>query len=305
MAAVTGAPTGRQWTIRNGGAEACVTELAATLRGYRRNGVDLVQGFGEDEASSYGSGMLFAPWGNRIRDGKWTLDGQTQQLDITEVAKNNAIHGLLRNTGYALETLTADAVCLSAQIFPQHGFPFRMTHTATYSLDADGGLNVTQDLVNHSARPAPAALGAHPYLRIGDTPVEDLEITVLAERRLVTDDQSIPTGEEPVSGDTDLRTGKRLGGLRIDVGLTGLATDQDNHHHHVLRAPDGRKVALWADNAFPYAQVFVTDKYRGQPLAVAIEPMTAPANAFNSGDGLVWLGRNEHLIGRWGIHSWL
>ena len=35
--------------------------------------------------------------------------------------------------------------------------------------------------------------------------------------------------------------------------------------------------------------------------AVAIEPMTAPADAFNSGMGLRWLAAGEEWVVRWGI----
>lgn len=297
--------TGRQWTIRNGGAEATITELAAALREYRCGGTHLAEPFSADELPPSGSGILLAPWANRIRDGRWTLDGRTQQLDITEPARGNATHGLLRNTGYAPVAASAASVTLAGEIFPQHGFPFRMTHTATYALDGDGHLAVTQDVVNHGPGRAPAALGAHPYLRIGDAPVEDLVLTVRADRHLVADSQKIPTSEEPVSGDVDFRSGRRVGDVRVDVALTGLHADDDGRYRHTLEAPDGRRLALWADETFPYAHVFVTDTYRGRPLVVAVEPMTAPADAYNSGDGLRWLEAGERLTGSWGIRSWL
>ena len=41
--------------------------------------------------------------------------------------------------------------------------------------------------------------------------------------------------------------------------------------------------------------------FPGRAKAVAIEPMTGPANAFNSGDGLRWLGPGEQFTMRWGI----
>lgn len=305
MTEATAAPTGRQFTIRGGGAEAVITELAAGLRSYRRNGTDLAQPFGVQELPPSGSGILLAPWGNRIRDGRWELDGETQQLDLTEVANGNAIHGLLRNTGYRVEASGESLLCLSAEIFPQHGFPFRMTHAVTYALDAEGGLSVTQDLLNHSERRAPAALGAHPYLRLGEVPTEDLVLTVQADTALLVDERLIPTGTAPVAGENDLRSGRRVGELRLDIGLTGLTPQEDGMYRHRLSAADGRGVGIWTDAAFGYVQVFVTEGYAGRSLAVAIEPMTAPANAYNSGDGLAWLAPQEHLIGRWGIESWL
>jgi aldose 1-epimerase len=62
-------------------------------------------------------------------------------------------------------------------------------------------------------------------------------------------------------------------------------------------------VTLWQDETFPYTHVFVTDQYPGRAQAVAIEPMTAPANALNSGDGLVWLEPDEEFSGSWGISA--
>jgi aldose 1-epimerase len=73
---------------------------------------------------------------------------------------------------------------------------------------------------------------------------------------------------------------------------------------HTLSAADGRTVSLWADEQFGYVQVFITRRFpRGDELmtAVAIEPMTAPADAFNSGDGLRWVKPGECWSVSWAI----
>ena len=77
-AASTDSATGEQFTISAGGSEATVASLAGALRTYRRGGTDLVEPFGADELPPLGSGILLAPWGNRIRDGRWMLDGEAQ-----------------------------------------------------------------------------------------------------------------------------------------------------------------------------------------------------------------------------------
>ncbi len=71
-----------------------------------------------------------------------------------------------------------------------------------------------------------------------------------------------------------------------------------------MRAPDGRTVSLWADEHFGYVQVFITRKFPrggGYQTAVAIEPMTAPADAFNSGEGLRWLDSGDDWFASWAI----
>jgi aldose 1-epimerase len=62
-------------------------------------------------------------------------------------------------------------------------------------------------------------------------------------------------------------------------------------------------VSLWHDDSVSFVHVFVTANFPGRTLAVAMEPMTGPANAFNSGDGLQWLEPGEQSTMRWGIDA--
>ncbi|MGW9550870.1 aldose 1-epimerase family protein [Citricoccus zhacaiensis] len=296
------AATGTQYVLRHGGAEATVTSLAGALRRYEVDGTALVETYGEDEIPPSACGIQLSPWPNRVRDGRWTLDGATQQLDLSEPSRSNASHGLLRNTAFVPAEQTARRVVLRGEIHPQHGYPFRLTHQVTYTLDDDGALTVHQQLTNHSCRPAPVAFGAHPFLRIGDVPSEDLVLTLQAATRVLSDDRLIPTGTAPVQGTAeDFREGRQVGTGLLDAAFTDLEPGDDGRHHHTLSAPDGRSVELWADPAFGYVHVFFTDQLPGRRRAVAVEPMTAPANALNSGDGLVWIGPGEHLSAAWGI----
>jgi aldose 1-epimerase len=294
--------TGRQYEIRRDDAFAVVTELAAGLRLYSRAGVQLTETYGNAEISPGAAGITLAPWANRVEGGAWFLDGKKQQLDITEVSRNNASHGLLRNASYALVEESEYSVTLEATVFPQHGYPFLVRHRVQYLLAEDLGLVVRQTLANDSASPAPFVLGAHPYLRLGDQAVEDLVLTVAAATRLVADGQLIPRSAEPVSGDADLRAGRHVGGLDVDVALTDLTFD-GGLARHTLSAPDGRSVSLWQDETCQYVHVFVTTEFPGRSRAVAIEPMTGPANAFNSGDGLRWLPPGGSFTMSWGVDA--
>jgi aldose 1-epimerase len=294
--------TGRQYEIRRGDALAVVTELAAGLRLYSRAGVHLTETYGDAEISPGAAGITLAPWANRVEDGVWYLDGKKQQLDITEVSRNNASHGLLRNSAYSLVDESQYSVTLEATVFPQHGYPFLVRHRVQYLLGEDLGLEVRQTLINDSTASAPFVLGAHPYLRLGDVDMDALTLTVAAGTRLVADERLIPRSSEPVSGDSDFRTGLRVGDLDIDVALTDLAFDGGSARH-TLSASDGRSVTLWQDEACGYVHVFVTTQLPGRPKAVALEPMTGPANAFNSGDGLRWLPAGESFTMAWGIDA--
>lgn len=299
--------TGEQHVLRldDGGrvVTAVVAELAASLRQVRVDDVDLVQDYAPDAPPPGASGIVLVPWPNRIRDGRWTLDGTVQQLDLTEPATGNAIHGLLRNTGYRVTDRSEAAVTLSSSVFPQHGYPFHLDVAIRYALTPDG-LDVTYGVHNVGEGTAPFGVGSHPYLRVGDTPTKDLVVTVSGDRMLVTDDRSLPIGEEAVDGSArDLRGGAALRDLTLDTTYTGLA-EVDGRVRHRLSAPDGTAVELAADPVFRWAQVFTNDVYAtadGLIDAVAIEPMTCAPDALNSGDGLQWLEPGEQWVGGWSL----
>lgn len=299
-----GAPaaSGAQFRLARGGAEAMVVGLAGALRTYRVDGVDVTEPYGPDIVPPAGNGIQMSPWPNRVAGGRWSLDGAEQVLDVTEPARGNAIHGLLRNTHLVPEEVSDHAVTLRGEIHPQHGWPFRLTHRVTYALAEDGALTVTMSLQNHADAVAPVAFGAHPFLRIGDVPTEELTLHVAADSWIRTDERLIPVGLEPTAGsEHDFRAGRRVGSAALDVGLTDLAPEEDGRHRARLVAPDGRSVALWSDPAFACTHVFVTDRLPGRPVALAVEPLTAPADALNSGTGLHRLAPGETLTARWGL----
>jgi aldose 1-epimerase len=301
------APTGRQFSISRetpaGVAQATITEVAAALRSYSVGGVDLTEPYAEDSTPPFGDGIVLMPWPNRIEDGVWTLDGETMHLDITEPARNNALHGLLRVSPYTLVERTDDAVTLAATVFPQHGYPFLVDTTVRYEL-TDDGLTVTHSATNFSTANAPVAVGTHPFFTISDVPSEDLVLTVSAATRFEVDDRLNPIREIPVDGtEYDLRGGRRLADLSLDDAFGEVAII-DGISRHWLEAPDGRRVELWQDDNCGFVQVFTTREFpkKGGPgLAVAIEPMTAPPNAFNTGQGLKWLAPDESWSVRWGV----
>ncbi len=71
-----------------------------------------------------------------------------------------------------------------------------------------------------------------------------------------------------------------------------------------LGAPSGRGVELWADESFAWLQAYTADD---QPTvarrALAIEPTTAPPDAFNSGEDVVVLEPGAGFSASWGIRD--
>ena len=72
--------------------------------------------------------------------------------------------------------------------------------------------------------------------------------------------------------------------------------------HHRLRGPDGG-VEVWAEPDFRWVQVFTPDEFPGSGQAIAIEPMTCPPDALNSGVDLITLAPGEEWVGQMGDHA--
>jgi aldose 1-epimerase len=293
---------GERFELRAGDAFAEVGTVAAVLCALRIGDVDLTEPLPREVAPPpFCSGIALAPWPNRVRAGRWQLDGVVQQLDITEPSRGGALHGLLEFTEYEVRERTDATLTLGAIIHPQHGWPFLLDTWVRFELAPDG-LTVTHGARNLSTRRAPYAAGTHPYPRIGAFDVAELELRVPADEYLEVDERLDPVEWRPVSGGTDLRAGVRVGELGLDTAFRGLRPADGVTA--TLTAPDSSRLEVWQDDDWRYLQVFTTSVFprtSGPGTAVAIEPMTAPPDALNSGDDLIWLDPEASYEGRWGF----
>ena len=296
-------PSGDQFRIEAAGYAAVVTESGAALRSLVHEGRDLVDGFAEDAMSRGGRGQLLMPWPNRIRDGRYSFGGRDLQLGLTDPGHGNASHGLARWAAWSLEEHTESSVSLAYRVMAQTGYPWTLDLHVLYDLSADG-LVVTQTATNLAAEPAPYASGAHPYLRVGDA-VEGLELTVPARTRLLVDDRLVPTGNEPVSGVYDFTAGRLVGDAVLDTAYGDLDHVDGRASATLVDPATGRGVALWVDERHRWLQVFTPPAVDGVRPGLAVEPMTAPADAFNSGTDLAVLAPagtdGDELSVSWGL----
>ena len=247
------------------------------------------------------AGELLLPWPNRIRDGKWNLDGASGAAAVNEPARGNAIHGLVRALDFALEHASANELSLRARLEPSAAFPFSLDITQRFRISR-AALESETTLFNPGLERVPWAFGAHPYLGIAGLPATELTLALEAREVLITDDRLLPVDRAAVSGALDLAAPQRLSELVLDHAFTGLSA----RPLAVLAAVDGRSLSVFGDEHIRYLQVF-TPAERGAELGpggwVAIEPMTAPADALNSGEGVQWLDSGETASVRWSIRA--
>lgn len=302
-------PSGEQYVIRHGDQEAVAVQVGGGLRAYSAAGRDVLDGYAEDAICDGARCQTLVPWPNRVKDGRWSWAGADQQLALTEPEQHNAIHGLVRWLAWEVVSHGESEVVLTCRSAPRPGYPWWLTVTNTWSL-GDGGLTVVTTIRNDSDTAAPVAAGFHPYITAGTATIDDAVLTIPASRRILTGDQQIPTGEEPVEGTAyDFREPRRLGDLAIDHTYADLRRDDDGRARLRLAASGDSVVTVWVDAAYPYLEVFTGDALpdpERRRRGLGVEPMTAPPNALASGESLVVLDGGHRWEGSWGIDpSWV
>ncbi len=288
-----GAPSGTNITIESGDYRATVVEVGAGLRTLTRSGLDLVAGYAADQMCTGGRGQVLLPWPNRVEDGRYGFGGEDWQLPLSEPAHGNAIHGLTRWVPWTLLGSGPSNARWGARLHPQTGYGGDLDLVVDYRL-SDDGLRVETSATNVGDRPAPYGAGAHPYLTVG-RPADDCELLLPAATRCGSDERGLPGPPEPAGRHGfDFRSRRRIGSTVIDDAF-GDIEYVDGRAWAELRDPDtGRSARLWLDTSYRWLQVF-TGEGQGDlsRQAVAIEPMTCPANSFRSTVDLVVLGPGD------------
>jgi len=136
-------------------------------------------------------------------------------------------------------------------------------------------------------RTAPFGAGFHPYLTAGGASLKECRLRLPARTMLKTSADGTVTGRKKVTGDFDLNNGPLLAGRRIDHAFTDLP--EEGWTAELVHGPSGFVVRMIADS--PWVQVYTGERI--DRAGVAIEPMTCPPNALNTGEDLIDLVPGE------------
>jgi aldose 1-epimerase len=298
--------TGAQFEIAAGDYTAIVTELGAGLRALSLNGTPLIRTYAADELPPAGAGQLLAPWPNRIDHGRYSFGGASYQLDISEPAHQNAIHGLTRWASWRITSQAPDHVELGLDLLGRTGYPFCLELRASYRLSPEDGLEVILAARNSGSRAAPFGTGAHPYFTAGSGLVDDCELQLPADRWQPTDDRGIPAGEpaDVTGSEYDFRDGRLIGSTALDHAFTALAVDAHGRAWARLSG-SAAQIQVWLGPGYRWLQVFTGDPLGADARrrALAIEPMTCPPNAFGTGTDLTTVQPGDRVTYSWGAKS--
>lgn len=296
------APSGEQFELRSGPHRATIVEVGGGIRTYSVADRQVLHPYEAAAMCDAAHGAVLIPWPNRLAGGRYRFGGRDLQLAITEPAKRNAIHGLLRWRPWRARGRSADRVVMTTSLYPMTGYPFALEVDVDYSV-GDDGLVVRTTSTNIGEQACPYGAGQHPYLSPGDGLIDDCLLTLPAQTRVVTDDRQLPSGREAVDGTPyDFRGSRRLGDLEIDFAFADPIRAGDGLATVELQGSDGRTAQLWLDENYPLIQVFTADSLAADRSrrGLGVEPMTCPPDAFNSGDNLIVLEPGQSQTTVWG-----
>jgi aldose 1-epimerase len=195
-----GSPRGVEVQVLTYGA--ILRRLSFPVRGVRRECVLALPGLAEYVRDRAYVGPLVGRFGNRIANGRFTLDGKTHQVSANEGA--NHLHGghlgFGKRVWRVLETTHSRVVLGFHSPDGEEGYPG--------SLDATVELEVRDDALAISLRavtdaPTPVNLTYHPYfnLNAGGADATQQRLRIPADHYLPVAAGLIPTGERvPVAG---------------------------------------------------------------------------------------------------------
>ncbi len=298
------APSGEQIEIRAGDQHLVVVEVGGGIRSYAVAGREILDGYALDEVCPSGRGEVLIPWPNRIRDGTYTFDGRRHQIPLDEPEQSNAIHGLVRWSSWTVRERGPDRVVMGYTLYPRPGYPFGLDLRIEYELSA-AGLSVETSATNIGSSACPFGAGAHPWFLAGAS-IDDAVVLVLpADTVLRSDARGIPVGSSPVDGtELDFREPRPIGPTRLDHAFHDLTRGADGLARVEMQRPDGVAITVWLDRNYPFVMLTTGDVLPDvNRRSVAIEPMTCPPNAFQTGESLIRLGPGGTFTGRWGFST--
>ncbi|WP_328871091.1 galactose mutarotase [Streptomyces sp. NBC_00287] len=279
-----------RWTLERAGVRVRVLTYGGIVQSVEvpdRDGVpgNVVLGFAELDGYPAHPGPYFGAlvgrYANRIAGGRFTLDGLTYALPVNNGP--NCLHGGER--GFDERVWDAEPVEHGVRLsrvsgHGEEGFPGRLEVSATYTLDAEGGLRIAYEAVTDA--PTVVNLTNHSYFNLagaGSGNAGGHELRIAASRFTPVDGDLIPTGVESVEGSRfDFRVSRKVGAgydhnFVLDKGVTPAPVEVAELHD-----PASGRV-LTVSTTEPGLQLYTAD-HLSEPFApgdgIALETQHFP-----------------------------
>ena len=231
-----------------------------------------------DAPVQYGTPILMPP--NRIRAGRFELNGQTYQFDINH-ATGHHIHGMLRSQPWSVvqtgekdgALFITSSIDLSGDANVQRQYPHALELEVTYVLQG-AALSHRLNVRNKGSRPAPFGYGLHTWFLLNGEPDKwTLQVPVSGIWELDAD--NIPLGHiAPLGSLSAITEGLRLEGQNLDTVF------QIGSGSPCLAVLSGEDLELRYSGSSAFKQWVIYTKGEARDF-VCLEPYTWVTNAPN------------------------
>jgi aldose 1-epimerase len=271
---------------------AIIPAYGAALNSYKVKSREWIEGYenaAQMQKEPYRN-VVLAPFPNRTDKATYSFEGKKYTLPVNREKEQNAIHGLLYNKVF--EVIDEEVMEDEASVILSHyyegdtpGYPFEFQINITYTLHEDNTLSVETIITHDNEGSIPFGLGFHPYFAIENGTLHFPECKILE-----AGSDLIPTGKtKPFE-----HSGKKadLKKLNLDTCL-----EINNPKKALFKLEENGSTLQISSEDFAYFQLYTPANKK----SIAIEPMTCPANALNSGKGLLLLKPDKIYRFNWKI----
>lgn len=276
---------GKTIHLQAGHYEAKIVTVGAGLAELMHRGRHIVIPHKPQEMPQAHLGKVLVPWPNRVADGCYQHNGKTFQLAVNDTVSHTAIHGLLAWRDWQINQQSASEVSLMIFLPPSYGYPFSLLVETTYRLDAISGLHIFITALNIGDESAPYGSGAHPYLTCGLEKIDSCTLTLPTDE--VFDIDTLETHRVENTA-LNFTTPRPVAATQIDHTFKTPVSGRE-WEVRMFSATKNMTTYLRCDQ--PWLQIYSGEKLHR--LGLAVEPMTCPPDAFNSGISLISLTPGE------------
>jgi aldose 1-epimerase len=254
--------------------------------------VPLLRSAHSDDADALSSGCYpLIPFGNRVRNNRFTFDGRTYVLEPNTKSDPHYLHG----DGWLGEWTVVELSSRHVELFFSHegkGTPYRYEARQSFRID-DEGFEMWMSVTNLGEQPLPFGLGWHPFF-----PMTDQTTLKAPAARMWTEAAGWLPGEATsITEDIDFSVARPLPHRWVNNGFEGWTGEAE------ISWPERRtRLYMTADPLFRHAFVFVSDAAFDPSFQrdyFCFEPMSHLANGHNLPDlgDLIPLATGEVLAG--------
>ena len=267
---------------------------------------ELIVGYADEEdclrtAGTDYRGCFLFPFPNRLAGGRYEWQGHEYQFEMNDGGRPNALHGLWPTAAFQYRSSTVGEDFGTLVIGKTIGsaesgaYPFDMDVQLEFTLSANKGLAVVVQVHNLGKTDAPFGVGYHPYFA-APKGLENYKFAMPPCLEYEVDGNLVPTGIQR-------QNFAFAEGAKVDMALDegfSFGPDLPIVLAQLTDSEAETTVTMWqmaGSTGMRYLQIY-TPPTRDR---IAIEPMSCPANAMQTGEGLRTLAPGQAAAFSFGV----